>query len=169
MSAERVYAVVSSSRIHETSAFTESWLILFPSMRFTCTGEVLRWTVVAQGGSGNNNRRQSLPIIWRAKENSSTVFESIENAETSLSEPMAVRNSKLYEFTPNVPVVVEPGDMLGLHLMRPHLRIQYEEESEVAAEYYYKEEEESVANVFSVNDLNVMAASGVPLITVEIG
>ena len=161
MSAERVYAVVSSSRIHETSAFTESWLILFPSMRFTCTGEVLRWTVVAQGGSGNNNRRQSLPIIWREKENSSTVFESIENAETSLSEPMAVRNN---EFTPNVPIVVVPGDMLG-----PRLRIQYEEESEVAAEYYYKEEEESVANVFSVNDLNVMAASGVPLITVEIG
>ena len=111
MSVARVYALLGIPAISKGNrkAFSDEQLI-FPGIRFNCSGEVVRWIM---GGTWRNvqSRNSQYPElqIWRltgdttySKEQSTTVIATSEE------------DDRVYEFPVVPPLQFQPGDILGV-------------------------------------------------------
>ena len=158
MSVERVYSLLSSTGTSKADTFNTRQLILFPSVKFTCAGLILKWTVagryVSFGGATEVN-------LWRRLENSSTVYEKVGSMVTALS-MMPRRSDSVYEFIPSTDVVAQPGDIVGLLIPNRAFRPMYDENTNTL--YYWSKIHDE--NVFDTEEM--MSSYGSLLITMEI-
>ena len=128
MSEARVRALSKQvvPRTEELGAFFRNRLVLFPSLTFTCFGEVLGWIV---SGRQTGNTGITEIQLWRQLEQSPNVYEKISSATVS---PQQAEEDRVYEFDLNSRVYVQPGDILGIfHPLLPakaDLRVEYEQD-----------------------------------------
>ena len=128
MSEARVRALSKQvvPRTEELGAFFRNRLVLFPSLTFTCFGEVLGWIV---SGRQTGNTGITEIQLWRQSEQSPNVYEKISSATVS---PQQAEEDRVYEFDLNSRVYVQPGDILGIfHPLLPakaDLRVEYEQD-----------------------------------------
>ena len=133
---------------------------IFPSVGFSCSGEIVRWVVAGELNSGNSQFPELQ--VWQPvgggtyiKKNSTLIVVDEEGDE-------------VYEIALDHPVPFQPGDILGL--LQPmsaasRLRVAYDRDGESL--YYYTSPDGS--GVFDIASAGVSEAHVAPLVSVEIG
>ena len=166
MSVERVYALrgIPPLQTGMKKDFNNKQLI-FPSIRFTCSGEVVKW--IMAGKWNNQEDRDEFPElqIWRSSGDSTYLKEG----STVISSVTSEEDDGMYEFPVAPPLPFQPGDILGLR--QPHggrdgvsrLQVRYDNGGDSV---YYGTRANRNNDVFDISGSGVM---GIPLVTVEIG
>ena len=151
MSEERVYALPQLQEFE----FDNKQLI-FPSISFTCTGEVTKW-IVSGKYKMNEDHHPELQI-WRP-----TGETTYEKRGSTIVQAASEEGDEVYEFPVDSPLPFQPGDILGL--LQPDksiLEVRYRDGGDSV--YYCKEADES-SSMFDISDADV--ETGTPLVTVE--
>lgn len=93
---------------------------LVPSMRFTCRGNVTRWTAIAKTVGGGSRFPQL--SVWRAEGGDSYARVGY----SSITETSSPREH-VYEHSPDEPLQFESGDILGVYTPPvPRLTLKYQ-------------------------------------------
>ena len=164
MSVERVYALLGIPPLQtgERRDFNNQQLI-FPSITFTCSGEVVKWIMAGRWRGGNRDEFPELQI-WRSSGDStyqkegSTVI-SVTNEE----------DDDVYEFPVAPPLPFQPGDILGLRQPRggdSRLQVRYDNGGDSV---YYGTAANQNNDIFDISGSGVTTSTDIPLVTVEIG
>ena len=170
MSVDRVYSLLSSTSPHRSNNIDRRTLLLFPSVTFKCAGEIVRWTVAGRFEEGGELFTEL--HLWRQMNNSSTLFERLNNSVTVLSHSSDETHVKsIHEFVPASPVVVQPGYILGIYVpddSRDELEYDREGDTMFMLSKNNNNENQLNSDIFDINGDKVRERSGSPLITVEI-
>ena len=136
--------------------------LIFPNITFTCSGELVKWTI---GGRWNSYNNQFPELqIWRYSGNNT--YEKQSGTVISVTKR---EDDDVYEFPVAPPLPFQPGDILGI--LQPdrsdsRLRVYYDDDGD-SVNYGTRA---SVNNeLFIINDSNVTTSTNIPLVTVEIG
>ena len=136
--------------------------LIFPSIMFNCSGEVVKWTL---GGRWNSSDNQFPELqIWRSLGDS--IYEKQNSTIISVTER---EDDDVYEFPVAPSLPFQPGDILGI--LQPdrsdsRLRVYYDDHGD-SVNYGTRA---SVNNeLFIINDSSVTTSTNIPLVTVEIG
>ena len=99
-----------------SSTESQSQLRVLPSMNFSCSGTISRWTFVAWKPWKQRNGDQ-YPIFQLWRPNGTEGYERVHELSTNRVSLTAQRNSRLTiaEYVPAVPIPFEPGDVLGVY------------------------------------------------------
>ena len=160
MSVERVYALLSISSLQTgmRKDFSDQQLI-FPSITFTCSGQIVKWIVAGKWNNGKN----LLPElqIWRSSGDST--FERLNSTVISIA---SKEDDDVYEFPVATPLPFQPGDILGVRQPDKgdsRLQVRYDRGGDLV--YYATGADEN--NVFDIS--GATTSTDIPLVTVEIG
>ena len=165
MSVERVYALLGipplQTRMRKN--FNNQQLI-FPSITFTCSGEVVKWIMAVRW---RGRRRDEFPElqIWRSSGGDSTYQK--QNSTTILS--VTSEDDGVYEFPAAPPLPFQPGDILGLRQppgSDSRLQVGYDNGGDSV---YYGTGANQNNDIFDISGSGVTTRTGISLVTVEIG
>ena len=164
MSVERVYALrgIPPLQTGDRDEFNDQQLI-FPSITFTCSGEVVKWIMAVRW---RGRRRDEFPElqIWRSSGDSTYQKEGRTVISVTSEE-----DEDVYEFPVAPPLPFQPGDILGLR--QPpggdsRLQVRYDNGGDSV---YYGTGANQNNDIFDISGSGVMKKTGIPLVTVEIG
>lgn len=98
---------------------------IFPDIKFTCPGNLTKWTLVAVPVGGGS--RYPEVHVWRREGVSATKFTRYKRNKLSGSSPNPV--SRVYEAIRDPPLVFEAGDVLGVYNPTiPALSFRYQQD-----------------------------------------
>lgn len=104
----------------------ESYQAIFPSINFTCAGNITGWTVIAIESQSHGKTHYPVLQVWR-RSGEGTVFNK--TAFTILSGGQDSSRPFLFEYFADPPLQFLAGDVLGVFEPRDsnnHLRIDYQ-------------------------------------------
>ena len=164
MSVERVYALLGIPPL-QTGYRREFnyWQLIFPSIRFTCSGEVVKWIMAGRWRGGNRDQFPELQI-WRVS--GDTVYQKQNSIVVSVT---SQEDDDMYEFPVTPPLPFQPGDILGLRQPRgsdSRLQVRYDNGGDSV---YYGTGANQNDDIFDISGSGVTTSTGIPLVTVEIG
>ena len=164
MSVERVYALLSIPPLNLgfTSDFYDQQAI-FPDIKFSCSGEVVKWIVA--GKWSNNEMNYPQLQIWRLSEGSSTNYEKLYS--TTVIDVDSEEDDNVYEYTVDYPLPFQPGDILGV-LQPGHSKLQVRYEQGGGSVYYYSSAGDNNDVFDIISGESVSMETNLPLVTVEI-
>ena len=163
MSAERIHALLEEPQLDgrgDTKEFDDQQL-LFPSFSFMCNGSIVKWIFRAEKWNSGCNEFPELQV-WRPAEGST--YEKVNSTQVTVTDES---ESEVYEYSLEVPLLVQPGDVLGL--LQPdkgvsRLRVAYDDNGD-SVYYVFSGSPENI--VFGIGDAD-MTKTDTPLITLEI-
>ena len=163
MSVERVYALRGIPPLQTGNGrnFGNRQLI-FPSITFTCSGEIVKWIMAARWNT-NLNQFPELQI-WRSSGES-----TYQKQNSTIISVTSEEDDGVYEFSVAPPLPFQPGDILGLR--QPpggdsRLQVRYDNGGDSV---YYGTGANQNNDVFDISGSGVNTSTGIPLVTVEIG
>ena len=168
MTRERINALLSSNSENTVVRYHRVQYI-FPSIKFTCRGEVVKWIVGGTYSSILSRINYPEMQIWRPT--GATTYQKL-NGTTVI--PAVERSSGIYEFSVDPPLPFQPGDVLGMfqpHLDYSRLRVDLERRGESGNFYFVVSSSQVEPSHTTVNTNNDGWQDGIarPLISVEIG
>ena len=154
MSAERVRALLPKGMRKQ---FNNKQLI-FPSISFTCTGQVTKWIVSGKYEMMRTNHPELQ--IWRP-----TGETTYEKRGSAIVQATSEDGDKVYEFPVDSPLPFQPGDILGL--LQPNkdnsrLQVRYRDGGDSV---YYNIRADQSSSMFNISGND--GKMGTPLVTVE--
>ena len=158
MSVERVYALLNTGMRKD---FNNRQMI-FPDITFSCSGEVVKWTVAEKWDEDKMNPPELQ--IWRRSEDSNNNYMKL---NSTIISPGSKEDDEVYEYTVNPPLPFQPGDILGV-LQRDDSKLKVRYEKDGDSVYYYSEAREN-NEVFDINGTSISTETDLPLVTAEIG
>ena len=167
MSVERVYALLGIPPLQTgyRRDFDDQQLI-FPSITFTCSGEVVKWIVAGRwrGDGGNRDEFPELQI-WRSSGDSTYQKEG-----STVISVTSEEDDGVYEFSVAPPLPFQPGDILGLRQPPGYydsiLQVRYDNGGDSV---YYSTAANQNNDIFDISGSGVATSTDIPLVTVEIG
>ena len=86
---------------------------IFPSMNFSCNGNISKWTFVARSRTGKDRKQYPLLQLWRPSGTYTRVYES------SITSTMSRQSQFTFEeYIPDSPVPFEAGYIFGVYQPR---------------------------------------------------
>ena len=172
MSVERVYALLDPSRDRgDRENFRREELVLFPSMTFMCSGEVVKWIV----GSTRLRLLEEMSFelqVWRLSNNTDNTYEKVGSTPLLSERPeddmLDDFDDNVYEFSVDSNITVRPGDIFGMYFLRSITSRAIEYDEDFDAEFYFIKEPTN-ASIFDISHFDVRSDYGLPLISAEIG
>ena len=143
--------------------------VIFPDIKFTCNGEVVKWIVGAKYDRVKNSVNYPEVQIWRPTGDST--YQKL-NGTTII--PVDERRSRIYEFIVDPPLPVQPGDVLGMFQPskdNSKLLVDYDIGYNMWNLYFEldRDQVEPSHTFININSEEWMNAIALPLISVEIG
>ena len=165
MSVERVYALLDIPPLNLGSSATSDFddqQALFPDIKFSCSGEVVKWIMAGKWRRNEMNHPQLQ--IWRLSEGSSTNYEKL---YSTIIDVDSKEDDNVYEYTVDYPLPFQPGDILGvLQPGNSELQVRYEQGG---GSVYYSSRAGDNNDVFDIiSGESVSMETDLPLVTVEI-
>ena len=160
MSVERVHALLGNPPL-ETGVRRdfENQQSIFPSITFTCSGEIIKWIMAGTSSKGTQFPQLQ---IWRPS--GATTYEKQSSSVISVAQTQAVG---VYEFPVEPPLPFQPGDVLGV-LQPPGnlsgLQAVYDDGG--SSLHYYSEGD---GDIDVLDTANMASLAVLPLVSVEIG
>ena len=146
--------------------------LLFFSMNFSCEAEISKVIIAALEETPGGQQTLEYPLMetWRKRDDNGLYnrvnhIGSVEGEVTSL-------NSSLYQYTPNQPITVLPGDIFGMRIipnsgsLRTRLLPYFIDQGSNAPEYF--ELEITASTMLTDIFVNDRKSQYFPLVTVEI-
>ena len=163
MSVERLYALLGIPPLNGLRRDFSDQQVIFPSIRFRCTGEVVKWILAGRWNSYNDSLFPELQV-WRSSGNST--FEKQGSSVISVSQQ---EGGGVYEFPVAPPLQFQPGDILGI--IQPsggdsRLQISYDDGGHSPN---YATVSDDNNEFFNVQGEAVTTLINIPLVTVKIG
>ena len=169
MTLERMYRLLGITMITRGRAKTYSGQqLVFPDIRFTCSGEVVKWIM----GGRWNERGDYYPQlqIWRPSGNG--VYHRLNGSNISTT---VERDDNVYEFIADPPIPFQSGDIVGVFQpQKGKLRVNYDTEGR-SLNYYINIRSDEVMpshNTIDTSDEefeDLRTSMALPLVSVEIG
>ena len=165
MSVERVYALLGLPPLQTGMRrdFSNRQLI-FPSITFTCSGEVVKWKMAGKWNDEGNRDQFPELQIWRSSGDS--IYQKQNSTVISMT---SQEDNDVYEFSVAPPLPFQPGDILGLRQPRDgvsRLQVGYDNGGDSV---YYGTGANQNNDVFDISGSGVTTSTDIPLVTVEIG
>jgi len=137
--------------------------LIFPDIKFTCSGHVVKWIMGGEWNEGGDYYPQLQ--IWRPSGDSMYHRHSGSNTTTAV-----MIEDGVYELSV-CPILVEPGDVLGI--LQPssdisRLQVDYDDGRDSTCHYASIDGMPAHTDV-DINDIPSCTNTGIPLVTVEIG
>ena len=86
---------------------------IFPSMNFSCNGNISKWTLVGRSRTGEDRKQYPLLQLWRPRGTYTRVYES--NITSTMSDQSQFT---VEEYIPDSPVPFEAGYIFGVYQPR---------------------------------------------------
>ena len=143
--------------------------LLFPAINFTSSVSIKEWTFIANNLSMNRDAMDpAFPQlqVWRPGEFVVNNF-FLRNSTGSVSE---LRGSgPLYRYVPATPIIVMPGDVLGIYIPRvPLLSPRFRNVGEGNTPAYFLQSANNQQSLVLINSFRSQS-SFIPFVAVEIG
>ena len=138
---------------------------IFPNLRFTCSGVVVKWIVA--GDYPRNNAYFPELQIWRPT--GTFMYQKLNGSTATAADEV---DYDIYEFTVDPPLPVQPGDVLGI--FQPAVSIStliVEHDASVNSLHFYHFVGGGVTTSDTFIDINTgdwRSRTGLPLVSVEI-
>ena len=137
--------------------------LIFPSVQFNCSGEVLKWIMVGTEWFGDSKPELQ---IWTPLENN--VFTKTSGA--IISSAVMIR-SRVYEYEVESPLPFQPGDILGVFqplFTDSQLQVDYDSDDDSIYYFISTGADAYPQNcIFNTTD-GALTLNGLPLVSVEI-
>ncbi len=140
---------------------------IIPDITFTCSGTVSEWIVAAEWKGGGMDVNFPEMQVWRETATGSGVYTKIHGTPLSFSE---INTTEIYRYT-IAPIVVQPGDVLGMFEPdKSRLELYYTDKYGPANYYMSTGNNVMVPDGdFDIEDMSVDTQYDLPLLTVTIG
>ena len=157
MSVERLYALLQTGMGKDLN----NRQLIFPSMMFTCSGEIVKWIMAGKWNNQDNRNQYPELQIWRSSGES-----TYQKQNSTVISVTSQEVDGVYEFPVTPPLPFLPGDILGLR--QPHkgvsrLQVRYDIGGDSV---YYSTGANKNNYVFNISGSGFMT-TGVPLVTVS--
>ena len=86
--------------------------IIFPAVKFTCSGTLTGWRFVAQRVSGRGRDDYPELQVWRPQSRSPNTYNIVRSVRVT---PQSTSQSNVYTHTLSSPISYQAGDVLGLY------------------------------------------------------
>ena len=141
--------------------------LIFPDIRFTCSGQVVKWIM---GGTWNADRDNYPQLqVWRPSGDSMYHRQGGSSATADM-----MMDDGVYEFTADPPIPFQPGDVLGVFQPSSSIsRLQVDYDDGENSMCYYagigSTDGMPVHTSIDTSGISLCPNTGVPLVTVVIG
>ncbi len=113
---ETVMDTDAAGQLPDTDVFNNARLWLFPSMNFSCSGNITGWIFQAETSDDGTDTELPRMQVWRENSLSVGVLDYLLQSTSGSEDELSKVGESVYVYVLESPVPVEEGDILGLSL-----------------------------------------------------